>query len=73
MRFIPKTALTALWLLCMGFLAAPAAHGVTPEHHPSSDAPWLIGLLVLILLGAGMTFLLLKRGMSRRTKSSRLL
>lgn len=72
MRFLPKATVATLWLLCMGFLTAPTAQAIAPEHHPSSDAPWLIGLLVVVVLGAGMTFLLLKRGMSRRTKSSRL-
>ena len=72
MRFVPRAALMSLWLLCMGFLAAPTAQAIAPEPHPSSDAPWLTGLLVLTLLGAGMTLLVLKRGMGRRTTSSRL-
>lgn len=71
MRFVPKAALTTLWLLCMGFLVAPSASAASKDH-PSSDAPWLIGLLVLVLLGAGMLFLLMRYRMSRRTKSGRL-
>jgi O-antigen/teichoic acid export membrane protein len=72
MRLVTKSALAALWLLCVGFLVAPAATAgarVPAENHPSSDAPWLIGLLVLILLGLGALFLLFRRGMSRRTNS----
>jgi hypothetical protein len=69
MRFIPKTALATLWLLCMGFLVAPAARAAA-KNHSSSDAPSPTGLLVLILLGAGMMFLVVRHGMSSRAKSS---
>jgi hypothetical protein len=66
MRWLPRSVLTALWLLCMGFLVAPSAQAVTNKDHPSSDAPWLIGLLVLVLLGGAATMLLFRRGASRR-------
>jgi F0F1-type ATP synthase assembly protein I len=72
MRFVQRLMLAALWLLCMGFVVAPVAEGSTvlaTEDHPSSDAPWFIGVLVLIVLGAGMMLLLMKRKMGKRTKS----
>jgi len=72
MRFVPRLVVASLGLLCIGFLIAPTA-GAAPiawnEDHPSSDAPWLIGLLVLILLGGAMLMLLLRRGISKRSKS----
>lgn len=72
MRFVPRLVFASFGLLCMGFLIAPLADAAPVawnEDHPSTDAPWLIGLLVLILLGGAMLMLLLRRGMSKRTKS----
>lgn len=72
MRFVERLVLAALWLLCMGFMVAPMAAGSTvgaTEDHPSSDAPWFIGILVLLVLGGGMLLLLTKRKMGKRTKS----
>jgi protein-S-isoprenylcysteine O-methyltransferase Ste14 len=72
MRFVQRLMLAALWLLCMGFVVAPMAAGSTvlaSKDHPSSDAPWFIGVLVLLVLGGAMLLLLVKRGMSKRTKS----
>jgi hypothetical protein len=57
----------------MGAVVAPTATAATTaaaKDHPSSDAPWFIGILVLIVLGGAMMLLLAKRGMSKRTKSS---
>jgi len=72
MRFI-----RVVWVACGGLVVllvgAPAASAVTPalanNDHPSSDAPWLIGILVLVLLGAGATMLLFRRKVSKTSGS----
>lgn len=67
--------LASLWILCMGIVVAPMAEGsvvAASKDHPSSDAPWFIGILVLIALGGALLVLVVKRGMSKRSKSSSL-
>lgn len=74
MRFVPRLLLSALWLLCMGFVVAPVARAATvlAIDHPSNDEGWLIGLLVVILLGMGMVFLRMRHAMKKKTKSGNL-
>ena len=72
MRFARHLVLALLWILCMGIVVAPMADGgvvAASKDHPSSDAPWLIGILVLIVLGGALLMLVVKRGMSKRSKS----
>jgi hypothetical protein len=54
--------------LCPTSRTAPPALAES-KNHGSSDAPWLIGLLVVVLLGLGMMMLRLRSGMRRRDPS----
>jgi hypothetical protein len=54
--------------LLLALVTAPPALAES-KNHGSSDAPWLIGLLVVVLLGLGMMMLRLRSGMRRRDPS----
>lgn len=65
MRFVRVAAVVGglLWL-CV--LAAPAAVAKVPsKDHPSSDAPWLIAILVLVVLGLAAVGLLVRRKVTK--------
>jgi hypothetical protein len=64
MRF-KRAALLTVLLVLGGMVAAAPAEAAT-KNHPSSDAPWFIGLAVLVVLALGLLMLRLRRGMSRR-------
>ena len=53
-------------IFVLGVVVAPAAFAVTGnKQHPSSDAPWFIGALVLVLLALGGVFALTRRRVSK--------
>lgn len=66
MKFVRKAPWLAAVIFVLGLVVAPAAGAVTGDKKdPSSDAPWLIGLLVLVLLGLAAVGLLLRRRASK--------
>jgi cytochrome bd-type quinol oxidase subunit 2 len=66
MKFVRKAPWLAAVIFVLGAVAAPAAGAVTGDKkQPSSDAPWLIGILVLVVLGAAAAMLLLRRRVSK--------
>lgn len=66
MTLVRKAPWLAAVLLVLGVVLAPAAGAVTGDKkHPSSDAPWLIAVLVLVVLGIAAAMLLLRRRVSK--------
>jgi membrane protein DedA with SNARE-associated domain len=55
-----RVAITAFLFLLAGLLAAPAAFAKSSDK-PSSDAPWLIGILVVVVLALAAVGLLVRR------------
>jgi O-antigen/teichoic acid export membrane protein len=65
MRRTITYAVTILGLAVFSLAAAPSAFA-SPKNHPSSDAPWFIGALVLVVLAVGALFAWLRKGNDRR-------
>jgi uncharacterized membrane protein SirB2 len=70
MKFVRIAPMLAAIIFVLGIGVAPAANAVVGDkNHPSSDAPWLIGILVLVLLGIGAAMMLLRRRVSKTSGS----
>lgn len=51
--------------LVLTMVTAPLASAATREH-PSSNTPWVIGLIVIVLIVVGLALMKLRSGASRR-------
>jgi hypothetical protein len=71
MRTLLIYVTSTLALAAAAFAAAPGASALGTaasggKDHASSDAPWLIGLIVLVALGLAFLLLRLRNGMGKR-------
>jgi hypothetical protein len=65
MRNLFNFVLAAIAVLGAALLTAPAASAASKDH-PSSNAPWVIGLVVIVAIALGLLLLRLRSGVGKR-------